>query len=158
MSKLSDPSLQYVVPLRVIAETLGFIREQGAERREGAVLWAGRVKDGICRIEETIIPRQEASTYRFDIPDSEVFRIIGYMADRGLVIPVQVHSHPGVECHSFADDAGAIVQHEGGISIVVPHFGAFPDDDFLSDILTYRLSASGAWVEVNGQDILRIEP
>lgn len=158
MSKLSEPALQYVVPARVIAETLSFIRAQGAEHREGAVLWAGRVEDGVCRIEETIIPRQEASTYRFDIPDAEVFRIIGYLADCGLLIPIQVHSHPGVECHSFADDAGAMVQHEGGISIVVPHFGAFQDDDFLRDILTYRLNSTGAWVEVDGQDILRIEP
>lgn len=158
MSKLSDPTLRYFVPRRVIAETLAFVRSQGAKRHEGAVLWAGHVDQGICRIAEVIIPEQEASMYRFDIPNAEVFRILAYIAEKGLVIPVQVHSHPGVECHSYADDAGALVQHEGGISIVAPHFGAFDDDDFLHAILVYRLTEAGQWDEVVGSSLFRIEP
>lgn len=157
MSKLSNPTLRYVLAPRIVAETLAFIRAQGVKGEEGVVLWAGRVEGTVCRIVDVVIPAQVTSTYRFDIPNDEIFRILGDLAARRLVVPAQVHSHPGVECHSYADDAGALVQHEGGISIVVPGFGRFPDDEFLDRMLTYRLDEDAVWVEIRGRDLFQIE-
>lgn len=158
MYKFNDPNIRYYVPTSVIGETLAFIRLQGGRYHEGVVLWAGRVDDDGVHIEEAIIPRQITGTYRYDIPNAEIFRILGYIAERGLMIPVQIHSHPGEECHSYADDAGALVQHEGGVSVVVPYFGAFPDEEFLDRVLTYRLTPAGAWMQVTSGLLIEVRP
>lgn len=148
MSKFSNPALRYVVRDAVIAQTMTFIRKQGAKKHEGVVLWLGRVDGDVCHILDALIPVQETAMFRFGIPNDEIFRILEVVSARSLVIAVQVHSHPGVECHSLADEAGALVQHEGALSVVVPHFGGFRDDEFFDRVFTYRLREDGEWVDV----------
>lgn len=99
-------------------------------------------------------------SHSYRIPDEETIRIVKYVSERGMVIPIQVHSHPQEAFHSFADDERAFVQHENAMSIVVPNFANFPISRFLDRALFFRLLAGNRWRELAPKEvgiILRIE-
>lgn len=105
MSKLSDPQLKFIISSGVISASMDFIRSQGARGHEGVVLWAGRLlQNGACGITEPIIPKQITDKRFYRIPTEETFRIIEMVATAGMVIPIQLHSHPCEAFHSEADD------------------------------------------------------
>lgn len=116
---------------------------------EGVVLWPGKLENGFCQIRECLVPRQIAGADFYRIPDDETFRIIESVATGGLVIPIQVHSHPEDAFHSWADDERAFVQHTNAISIVVPDFGAFPEDQFLDYAVIYSLVGGDEWRQLS---------
>lgn len=153
MSELSDPRLQYRIPLTTVAATLEFLRVQGDRSHEGVVLWPGRLLDGVCIIVDALVPAQITGRLFYRIPDDEVFRIIMWAAPRGLVIPIQVHSHEGDAFHSWADDEYAFVQHENGVSIVVPDFAEIAAGEFLDRCKFYRLTLESNWVELTKPDV-----
>lgn len=155
MSNLTDPKLTFMVSRETIRATLEFLQTQARRGHEGVVLWAGRLRDHECAIERVIIPRQITGPLFYRIPDDETFRIIDELHAVGLVVPVQVHSHPEEAYHSPVDDEGAFVQHEHGISIVVPNFGAISDDAFFHDAKTYRLTTDASWEELTSRELQR---
>lgn len=153
MSKLSDRNLTFHVTASVIKATLDFLRSKGDYRHEGVVLWPGALVDGVCQISEPLIPAQITGRRFYDIPDAEVFRILQWLALQKLVIPIQVHSHEEHAFHSWADDEYAFVQHENGVSVVVPLFGGINDDEFLTASRFYRLNEAGKWVEIEPGEV-----
>jgi hypothetical protein len=152
MFKLSDPKLTYRVPRDTVARSISFLQTQGALRHEGVVLWPGRLQGGVCEVTEPIIPRQITGRLSYRIPNDETFRIIRDVAERGLVIPIQIHSHPFEAFHSSADDEYAFVQHENALSIVVPDFAAFPLAEFTKQARVYRLRPGNEWLEVAAEE------
>ncbi len=155
MSKLNDPGLTFTVSRETIRATLAFLQAQGRRRHEGVVLWTGRLHDHGCTIHDALIPRQVTGPYSYYIPDAETFRIIDELHASGLVVPVQVHSHPEEAFHSDVDDERAFLQHEEGISIVVPNFGAIDDDAFFRESRTYRLTSDALWRELAPAELQR---
>lgn len=152
MSSIANPNLVYKIPFNVVLESLAFIRMRGSIGVEAVVLWPGELGDGVCRITECLVPAQVAGERFYRIPDDETFRIIEAVATRGLVIPIQVHSHPEEAFHSWADDERAFVQHTNGISIVLPNFGVFPDQGFLHKAVIYSLVAGDEWRELSSME------
>jgi hypothetical protein len=155
MSNLSDPRLTFTVSRETVHATLAFLQQQGHKQHEGVVLWAGRLSDQGCSIEKALIPQQITSRLSYRIPDAETFRIIDDLHAAGLVVPVQVHSHPREAFHSPVDDERAFVQHEQGISIVIPNFGAITETAFFRDAKAYRLASDGSWQELTPQEVKR---
>lgn len=155
MSSLSDPGIQYIVPLRVVSESMHFFRHQGEHGHEGVVLWAGALNGTLCTISEVLIPIQITSGLSYRIPEDETFRILHWVSERDLLIPIQVHSHPADAFHSPADDELAFVQHLNAISIVVPDFGRFNDGQFNRRARFYRLAAGNIWRPVTTQELGR---
>ena len=155
MSNLTDPKLSFVVLQETIRATLEFLQAQGRRGHEGVVLWSGRLDQQECTIERAIIPRQITGPLFYRIPDDETFRIIDDLHTAGLVVPVQVHSHPEDAYHSTVDDERAFVQHEHGISIVLPNFAAISDASFFHDAKTYRLTSDGSWEELTPRELQR---
>jgi hypothetical protein len=153
MSNLSNPSLIFRIPRDTVAQSFRFMQQQGAARHEGVALWPGRITGNTCLIGDTLIPQQITRERFYRIPTDETFRIIQYVAEQGLVIPIQIHSHPHEAFHSLADDEHAFVQHENAISIVVPDFADFPLSDFLSKARFYRLRSGNEWDEIEKSDI-----
>jgi hypothetical protein len=145
MSRLTDAALVVVVEKSVIDATLAFLQSQGDYGHEGVVLWPGRLSGPTCRVTEALVPEQLTGPYAYRIPNDETFRIVDWTAAHGLMIPVQVHSHPAEAYHSEADDERAFVQHIHALSVVVPDFGDISPFEFLDVSVTYELDASGAW-------------
>jgi proteasome lid subunit RPN8/RPN11 len=145
MSRLTDPALVVLVEMSVIETTLAFLQSQGDYGHEGVVLWPGRLSGRTCRVTEALVPEQLTGPFAYRIPDDETFRIVDWTAAHGLVIPVQVHSHPAEAYHSEADDERAFVQHIHALSVVVPDFGDIPPSEFFDASVTYELDETGAW-------------
>ena len=155
MSDLSDRNLIFRVSDGVVDATLDFLRLKGDQRHEGVVLWPGAIQPGTCRIAEALIPAQVTGRLFYEIPDSEVFRIIQWLSARRLVIPIQVHSHEEEAFHSWADDEYAFVQHENAISVVVPFFGDIDNGSILTACRFYRLNQASEWVEIDQPEVSR---
>lgn len=133
-----------------VADTYRFLRDRGRRRVEGVVLWPGLRTGDRIDVPEALVPRQTAyrtvSGLRYEIHEDELARIGDALMDRGLVLPIQVHSHPGEAYHSEVDDAGPAVGTVGGLSVVVPDFAFGPPDPDLWAV--YRLIPREGWVEL----------
>ena len=153
MSRLTDPGLVVVVKESVIEATLAFLQSQGDYGHEGVVLWPGRLSGRTCRVTEALVPEQLTGPYAYRIPDDETFRIVDWTAAHGLVIPVQVHSHPAEAYHSEADDERAFVQHIHALSVVVPDFGDISPSEFFDASVIYELDQTGAWYLLSPEQV-----
>jgi proteasome lid subunit RPN8/RPN11 len=107
------------VPQHVIAETVEHLRQSNTSER--VVLWLGR-REQVVRILEVYVPLQHAASDYFRIPREGMSALLEYLRSKRLVAAAQVHTHPGRAFHSAADDAWALVRHEGALSFVVPRF------------------------------------
>jgi hypothetical protein len=148
MSRLADPALIYHIPQIAISRSMEFFQRQGEIGHEGVVLWPGKLSGGICVIGDPLIPSQITGRLFFRIPQAEAFRIIQLVSELGLVIPIQIHSHPEEAFHSDADDEYAFIRHENAISIVVPEFANFPTSQFLVKARFFRLHTGNEWHEM----------
>jgi hypothetical protein len=134
----------------VIATTLRVLRNFGAHGCEGLVLWIGEVNEDQARITQAVVPDQRPIKSEdgvgYFVDGTALFDLNRELANTGLRLIAQVHSHPSEAYHSDADDRYAIVTADGGLSLVVPNFGMAPDDPTLWAV--YRLS-NGCWHELD---------
>jgi hypothetical protein len=68
------------------------------------------------------------------------------LADRGLGVRVQVHTHPGAAFHSKTDDDFPLIHEAGFLSLVIPDFALGVvgfDQAYLTEI-----QADGSWRQV----------
>lgn len=135
--------------------TYRLLRRAGRGGYEGVVLWPGRRDGPRISIEEALVPRQTVfrSEYGlgYRVDEDELARIADHLADNQLVLPAQVHSHPGEAYHSEADDTDPIVATLGGLSIVVPDFASGPPVPAAWAV--YRLFPAEGWVELTSDEV-----
>jgi proteasome lid subunit RPN8/RPN11 len=136
-------------PLHAIDRTLTHLREAGRSRQECVVLWLGRRQLGFIDIVECYRPLQFARADRFRIPPEGMTALQRILRAERLLVAAQVHSHPYEAFHSEADDAWAIVRHEGALSLVVPRFASDTlAYSFLDQAKVFRFSDAATWDEV----------
>ena len=138
-------------------------RAAGMFGNEAVGFLAGRHRDeSEFIVSNAIVPLQR--TFRDDsggcgvvLEGETLFQMNKLLHRERLTLVAQVHSHPTKAFHSDVDDQYAIMTREGGLSIVVPDFGAA--DNFLSDWAVYRLR-NRDWVALTvqeSQELLRID-
>ncbi len=146
-----------LVPPSIIAGTLQVLRDFGAKRREGLVLWVGQIGANAASVEHIVIPPQRAVESEegigYFVEPGALFALNRALSERRQQLIAQVHSHPTRAYHSEADDRYAIVTAEGGLSLVVPDFGDAPDD--LGAWAIYRL-LNRSWVELDEAEVRRL--
>ena len=134
----------------VVARTLEFLQKFGTHGCEGLVLWIGEVAEESAHITQAVIPDQKPIKSEdgvgYFVDAETLFELNRKLAESGLRLIAQVHSHPGEAYHSDTDDRYAIVTANGGLSLVVPDFGNAPSDPTLWAV--YRLN-DGAWRELD---------
>lgn len=133
----------------VIATTLRVLQQFGDHGCEGLVLWVGEVAEHQARVTQAVVPDQQPVKSEegvgYFVDGAALFELNRKLADTGLRLIAQVHSHPREAYHSEADDRYAIVTADGGLSLVVPDFGRAPADPTLWAV--YRLR-KGSWHEL----------
>lgn len=93
-------------------------------------------------------PRHSASPVGFEVEEDWLNRFWLDLADKGLGVRYQVHTHPGAAYHSSTDDAYPLIRSLGFLSLVIPRFaqGAIGfDGAYLTQV-----QSDGGWLE---QDI-----
>jgi proteasome lid subunit RPN8/RPN11 len=134
----------------VITTTLRVLQQFGGHGCEGLVLWVGEVTQDQARVTQAFVPDQRPVKSEegvgYFVDGATLFELNRKLADTGLRLIAQVHSHPGEAYHSAADDRYAIVTADGGLSLVVPDFGRAPADP--TSWAVYRLM-KGSWHELD---------
>jgi len=111
----------------VLDRTAAILRDSGDERysHEGVVYWAGRRVGSESFITTCIAPAAETTRGSFATRSSTNARVVMYLANAGLELIGQVHSHPGSFVdHSEGDDDRALMPYEGFYSVVVPEYAS----------------------------------
>ena len=151
---------EFVVPLELVEQTLEPLQEAGSRGYEAFVLWGGTIADGGKSFEfaSAFFPAQTTSRGEEGllvvVDGDALFRANRAFYERGHVLAGQVHSHPADAYHSSTDDDFPLMTLVGGISAVVPNFGAAGSDG-LEDWAWYRLVDTGEWVPVGSETRLR---
>jgi hypothetical protein len=141
---------EFFVPGDLIEQTLGPIQEAGERGYEAFVLWGGHLDPGSQRFEFTAAycPQQTTSRGREGllviVEGEALHRVNRAFYEEGLTLAAQIHSHPQEAYHSETDDAYPMMTLRGGLSGVVPSFGAAGSDAF-DEWVWYRLQGPGAW-------------
>ena len=146
-------SMNIIVPIAIVDNTLQSLRRAGDRDSEAVLLWLGRATSGGIEIVEAYMPEQEAAHDYFHIPPNAMSAILRHLGETKTFIAAQIHSHPEEAFHSGADDRWAIVRHEGAFSLVVPDFARHTfAHNFIDEIAAFRLSASNVWQELRDGD------
>jgi hypothetical protein len=153
MSELASRTLKYEIPQKTVEITLEFLKRKAHVGHEGVVLWPGRLGVNSCAIALPYIPDQITGPFRYQIPREAVIEILGWSHRNNHVIPIQVHSHLFDAFHSEADDELAFVQHENGISIVVPDGGYISAAEFAVKAKFFRLVGGTTWEELPRNEV-----
>jgi hypothetical protein len=145
------------VPRTVIEETLHNMRTVGAQGCELLVLWLGETRADSAVVQMAFVPKQKPITGEdgvgYFITGETLFHLNKGLAETGLRLIAQVHSHPTKAFHSEADDRYAIVTFNGGFSLVVPNFGRAPSDPAYWAV--YRLQGQ-QWLGLSASEVRRV--
>lgn len=109
----------------LLDRTVDILRQSGdrGQSHEGVAYWAGRRTGDEYFITTCIAPAARSTYGSFNTSSHTNAKVIMYLADAGLELLGQVHSHPGAFVgHSDGDDEQALMPYEGFFSIVVPHY------------------------------------
>ncbi len=138
----------------VIDATVKALQIFGKRRLEGLVLWLGNVQPGRAHVVRALVPEQNSVADEegvgYFVSGETLFELNKALADSGLRLIAQVHSHPHDAYHSATDDRYAIVTADGGFSLVVPNFGRAPANPV--NWAVYRLH-DGRWQELSAQEV-----
>lgn len=117
----------FLIPKRILDETLAYLRNHGRSNYEGFMCWSGIIVDDYdALVKSCIYPRlSELSDYGFlraEIKLKSVFDIGQQVYDKQEFLLAQLHTHAFEAFHSYVDDSFPISHKPGFISIVVPFF------------------------------------
>ena len=135
----------YRLPRRMLDETFATFRSCGAGKRECQLYWVSPWNDPL-KLVEVVHPEHLSSRYALSIDSSWINAFWNNLADRGLGVRVQVHTHPGEAFHSTTDDAYPLIHQAGFLSLVIPDF-AMGSTGFDSAYLA-EIQADGTWREI----------
>ena len=122
-----DDELRYKIPAGLLEETVHVLQDYGNRNPpcEGICFWAGTRSSTLIAVRAVIATKADAHPRRISVEHKERFKAVRFINSVGLVQIAQVHSHPGDWIdHSVGDDLGATGRVAGGLSIVVPSYGA----------------------------------
>lgn len=148
---------RFEVAADIVTRTEEAVRRAGADGYELFVLWTGALVGDTFTIRTPHVPAQ--TSHRLEtglcvrVEGDELHRLNRWLYEAGEVLAVQVHSHPTHAYHSDTDDTYAMVTQLGGLSIVLPDFGAHGFAD--PGVATYRLNTSG-WQRLRNRPAARL--
>ena len=135
----------YRLPRRMIDETFAILRSCGAGERECMVCWASPWEDPSA-LSDVIHVQHRATSVIVDVDGGWLNRIWLDLADQGLGVRVQIHTHGAEAGHSEIDDAFPLIHETAFLSLVIPDF-AFGPVGFERAYLT-EIQPDGSWSQV----------
>jgi len=138
----------------MIDETFATFRSCGANRRECQVFWLSPWADA-TNLTEVAHPSHDSNAYALSIDSDWINRFWLDLANRGMGVRIQIHTHAFEAFHSETDDSFPLLSDVGFLSLVIPNFakGAVGfDDAYLTEI-----QPDGRWQQVDIRARIRID-
>lgn len=145
--------MRYELPRQMLEETFEHLRTCGGGVRECQALWVSPWADPE-RLSAVVHPRHAASAVGFQVEEAWLNSFWSCLADEGLGVRVQIHTHPGAAYHSATDDAFPLIHTPGFFSLVIPRFAQGPvgfDSAYLAQI-----QPDGRWRPVSINDVFEV--
>lgn len=104
---------------------------------------------------EVAHPKHWSSRYGLSIESDWIGHFWSDLAERGMGVRIQVHTHPGEAFHSETDDAYPLLFDVGFLSLVIPDFAMGPvgfRDAYLAEI-----QPDGRWQQMDIGSRIRID-
>jgi hypothetical protein len=118
------PRPMFAVNESVILQSERWLRSPRWNGRESIVYWTGVKRDDLWLVTTVIKPHAVTTRGSFKTSAQDNAQVIEFLADAGLALLGQVHTHGGAYVdHSHGDDEDAFMPKENSMSFVVPHFG-----------------------------------
>lgn len=147
---------RYVIPSKILQDSVNELRRGSAGRREWVILWQGKIIDETtAAITKLHVPLQDTGPLHFNISLDERLRLLDVVSSDNEFILIQLHTHPREAFHSQVDDRLAITKHIGAISIVIANFAASWQGIFLECSVNRHLGA-GKWQELHGIEVTKL--
>jgi len=138
----------------MIEETFEVFRSCGDNRRECQLYWLSGWDDPLNLV-AVAHPRHTSSSCALSIESAWISAFWSDLANRGLGVRIQVHTHPNEAFHSPTDDAYPLLGEVGFLSMVIPDFAMGPvgfGRAYLAEI-----QANGRWLQVPINERIRID-
>lgn len=144
----------FTISNRVLEKTKEFLKISQLKQSEIVILWSGKIKDGMVRVQNAWLPLQYSDAGFYVIPGDELFKLNKSIYEAGERLVAQVHTHPTLAFHSDTDSEYSVTSMENGLSIVVPYFGAVSIESFSE--CAYFIYERGRWTKLSVLEIQRV--
>jgi len=143
----------YRIPRRMIDQTFATFRSCGGNQHECQLYWLSPW-DNPMILTEVAHPKHCSSRYGLSIESNWIDQFWKDLADRGLGVRIQVHTHPGEAFHSLTDDTYPLLFDIGFLSLVIPDFAMGPVG--LRNVYLTEIQPDGSWkqVDINSRFII----
>ncbi|MDI1495072.1 MAG: hypothetical protein K8823_378 [Cenarchaeum symbiont of Oopsacas minuta] len=115
--------MKMVIPKSIVSKTFNFLQRHGKDGKEAHAVLAGFKENQTFVITHVLFPKQNNSTYTYEVLDGEDHKINVEMYKLGIIAIAQIHTHPANAYHSSIDDDGSVLVLPGSFSIVIPDYG-----------------------------------
>jgi hypothetical protein len=151
----------FVIPPRVIADTISFLQQVGEQGLEGFVIWGGQlISDTRLEFQHVYIPQQRGlrteSGLLVLVEGDALFQVNREAHELNQILGAQVHTHPTTAYHSDTDDQYPLVTLKGALSVVIPDFARHAPRD-VERWAWYRLKEYGRWIPLARDQSVSIE-
>jgi hypothetical protein len=137
----------------VLESAFEHFRRCGAGRQECIVYLTSAVGSPEL-IDDVIHPVHSAGPAGYDLDSDAIAALWRDLLGERRSIQMQVHTHPASAYHSSRDDALALVNSTGALSLVIPDFAQGPVG--LRNAFLARIDHHGSWAEVSIDESLEV--
>ncbi|MEX2194343.1 MAG: hypothetical protein WD844_03580 [Thermoleophilaceae bacterium] len=137
----------------VLEQAFEHLRRCGAGGCECVVYLTGPVDDP-GRVDGVVHPRHAAGPAGYELASTAIATLWQELLASRRSVRIQVHTHPGAAYHSSRDDALALVNAAGFLSLVIPNFAL--GDIGLDGAFLAERTDGGRWVGVPVDERVRV--
>ena len=101
------------------------LRRDIRRRHEGVIYFIGLTTGTTTVALSGVLPQAISTPGSFEVPASEMRKVVQVATESGLQVVGQLHTHPEQAYHSDGDLDGMRNRYPGYFSIVVPGYGAY---------------------------------
>ncbi len=151
----SLPAFRLVVAEAALHAMQHAMAPEIAKGHEGIAYLAGQTSGETTLVIGALRPEARTTRGSFDVSARAMAKIVRTVADVGLQVVGQIHTHPREAYHSDGDVEGARIAYDGFVSIVLPDYGRHLPSLSQSAVYVYRNGAfaqlgAGAVTITNG--------
>lgn len=139
----------------VLRDAFEHFRRCGGGERE-CVVYFTSAADSPNLIDGVTHPPHTASPGGYDLTSEAIAELWKTLLEESRSIQMQGHTHPGPAFHSSRDDALALVNATGALSLVIPKFALGPIG--LQDAFLARLNEEGVWSQASLAEEIVVVP
>ena len=119
------PELTVVITAQCRDQLVEQLHRNIRRRHEGVIYFIGLTTGTTTVALSGVLPQATSTPGSFEVPVSEMRKVVQVATESGLQVVGQLHTHPEQAYHSDGDLDGMRNRYPGYFSIVVPDYGAY---------------------------------